>query len=176
MKKKTFLGSILLLFTISVFGFFTIGCKDSAAQEVVKGANVGQQLPENSFTALEGGSVTIPPKDGKIAVINLWATWCPPCREEMPELQRFYDKYRDNDRIKFYAINHNESMGTIKDFLAASKYSFPVLLDLEGLGVKMLATRGIPTTVVVDQKGIVVFRKIGPVTMQELETAVGGIK
>ena len=135
-------------------------------------ANVGNTLPAYSFERLEGGAVELPPKDGKIYVINLWATWCPPCRTEMPDLQAFYDKYKDSSNVGIYLINHAEQPNKIREFLRKGNFSMPVLLDPAGQGAKMLSTRALPTTVVVDASGKVLFRKVGAVTLSELERAV----
>ncbi len=150
------------------------GCLSGKAQEVAKGANVGQRPAANTFTSLDGNMVTLPLTDGGVSIINLWATWCPPCREEMPELEAFYQK--NKDKVKFFAVNIQEDAKTIKDFMSKNKYTFPVYLDPSGVSTGMLVTRGIPTTVVLDGKGVVVFRKIGPVTADELEKAVNSAK
>ncbi len=167
MVKKMF---FLILAALLVLGFTSL----AGAEEPASGANVGQRPVTNTFTALGGGEVTLPLSDGNITVINLWATWCPPCRDEMPELETFYQN--NKDKVKFYAINSGETTGKIEEFMTAHKYSLPVLLDKNGAGGKMLRTMGIPTTVVLDRKGVVVFRMPGAVTAQELETAVNSIK
>ena len=162
MKKIFFVLFACFLMTVSA------GCVSAA--EI--GAEVGNELAATEYVDMNGKAVTIPPKDGKVYVINLWATWCPPCRQEMPELQKFYNKYRNDPKVGIYLIDHAESKEDVQKFMKDSNYDMPVLLDARGNGVKMLLTRAIPTTVVIDRYGVVVFRKIGPVTLAELEDAI----
>ena len=174
----------VIILSIATISFFLLGCstgeekKISAASggssnvAISIGANVGERLPEKVFKTFDGKDILIPPKDGKVYVINVWATWCPPCRVEMPDFQLFYEKYKDSSSVGFYAINLAEDVNTVKNFLDANSYTFPILLDDKNESVKMLRTNGIPTTVVIDRDGVVVFRKIGPTTHAELEDAV----
>ncbi len=169
--KKIFLLTIFVAF-LSIM--ILTGCQNTSAN-VETGSNVGQRLEVVSLSDLNGSKITLP-VEGKISIINLWATWCPPCREEMPELQAFYNKYKNDSSIAIYLINHAESTQQIKDFMQKNNYDMPILTDDKNIGVKMLQTRGIPTTVVVDKKGIVVLKKVGPVSLQELEAAVAKVK
>lgn len=172
--KKIFLGLFLIL---TVFAF---GCSDkqsSVASSSAKiGAQVGEKLKENTFVTLDGQKINLPPKDGKVYVLNLWATWCPPCRAEMPELQAFYNKYKNDTSVGLYLINYAEDAKTINAFLKENNYSMPVVIDNTNVTGEMFMTRGIPTTVVLDKQGIVVFRKVGPVTLNELEEAINKVK
>lgn len=159
------------IFLILAACFVLIVCAAGASAAEI-GAEVSNELASSEFVDMDGKPVTIPPKDGKVYVINLWATWCPPCRAEMPELQKFYNKYKDNAKIGIYLIDHAESKADVQKFMKDNGYNMPVLLDAKGNGIKMLVTRAIPTTVVIDEYGTVLFRKIGTVTLAELEKAV----
>lgn len=136
------------------------------------GAKVGQKLPEATFEVLESDQQVVLPVKGKYTIINLWATWCPPCQEEMPEIQKFYEKYKSDDSIAFYSINLDESNQEIKSFFRKYKLSFPVLIDHDEKSLEMLSTDGIPTTVIVSPDGIVKFRRVGSITLDELEGAL----
>jgi thiol-disulfide isomerase/thioredoxin len=163
MKKLIFSLCLLLM---------AAGFAEPAAEAA---ANVGDKLAARSFELLGGGAATLPPQGKKACVINLWASWCPPCREEMPQLQAFYDKHRKDPEIGLYLVNYAETAEAVKEFMQKSSLSMPVLLDLRGEAAKMLYTSAIPTTVITDAEGRIIFRKVGAVTAAELEAAIAGL-
>lgn len=133
------------------------------------GVSVGKVLVPFALANLEGEKVQVG-SSGKVTVINFWATWCPPCREEMPELNRFSATHRNT--VAFYSVNLQESQGKVKDFMQQNGYTFPVLLDSDGAVGKTFRVAAIPTTLIMDNKGVIVFRKSGTVTMRELEEII----
>jgi len=140
---------------------------------VETGAVVGKALPSITLSDLAGKSVQVNGK-GKITVVNFWATWCPPCRQEMPDLNRFAAKHQND--VAFYAINIQESAGKVSDFMAQNNYTrMEVLLDKDGAVAKRFQVSGIPTTIVVDKNGVIRFRKAGGMTMSELEGIINGL-
>ncbi len=88
----------------------------------------------------------------KVVIINFWATWCPPCRLEMPQLQTLYERYQDQG-LQILAINVGEDEKTVRDFLSQRTLSFPVLLDREGLVAAQYRVEAFPTTVLLDAEG-----------------------
>ena len=159
---------ILSLFLVLLFAGFAGPAAEAAA-------NVGDKLAARRFELLDGGAVTLPLQGKKACVINLWASWCPPCLAEMPQLQTFYDKYENDPQIGLYLINHAEAAAAVKEFMRKNNFSMPVLLDLRGEAVEMLYTSAIPTTVITNADGRIVFRKVGAVTAAELEAAIAGL-
>jgi thiol-disulfide isomerase/thioredoxin len=155
--------------------FLALALVAAAGEAAFAAAEVGDRLVGRDFALLEGGAVNIPVQGKSACVINLWATWCPPCREEMPQLQVFYDKYKDNQKIAFYLINYAETAGEIRNFMRKNNFAMPTLLDPNGDAADMLYTAAIPTTVIVGADGKVIFRKVGAVTAAELEAALAGI-
>lgn len=138
-----------------------------------EGVTVGKTMPSFTLTALEGGSVTLAPSD-KVTVINFWATWCPPCRGEMPELDAFYRQ--NSDKVVFYTVNLGESAATVKSFIDKNHYSLPVLLDENNAVGELYRIQYIPTTLVIDKSGVIQFRTSGPVTKQQLESIVNRLQ
>lgn len=136
------------------------------------GVTVGKQAPGFTLPALDGKPVTLA-YQGKVTVINFWATWCPPCREEMPDLNKFAAAYSGS--VAFYAINVQESASKVSDFLRSYSYTMPVLLDGDGAIGRQFRVSAIPTTVIVDKNGIVKYRKAGGVTFNEIEEIVKGL-
>jgi thiol-disulfide isomerase/thioredoxin len=100
----------------------------------------------------DGRPVRLADFRGKPLIVNFWATWCPPCREEMPSMQRALDLL-SNDEIGLIAINVGEDADTISQFLANARLKLPVLLDETSGVVMRYPVRGLPTTFVVDAEG-----------------------
>lgn len=94
---------------------------------------------------------------GKITIVNLWATWCPPCVAEMPSLQKLYDKY--GDQLAFYFVS-NEKPETISRFLKAKNYNFPAYIPASNYP-KEFESNSLPTTYVLDQKGKIIMEEVG---------------
>ena len=113
----------------------------------------GDKMP-NINVEMNNGNMFELDKTDKPALINFWATWCPPCRMEMPGLQKLYEEY--GDKIDFVMINLGETKETINDFLSENKtYTFPIGYDLsENLGTKFSIV-GIPTTYIVGKDKII---------------------
>ncbi|HWR38711.1 MAG TPA: TlpA disulfide reductase family protein [Patescibacteria group bacterium] len=126
---------------------------------------------EFSLPAINGQTVTVS-YAGKLTVLNFWAVRCSYCREEMPEINNFASAYRA--RLQFYAIDLKEPADKVTGYLQENKFSLPVLLDGSGELGKQFAVKTIPTTIVIDSQGNIVFRKAGVMTQAELEGVVAG--
>ena len=136
------------------------------------GVTVGKTIPVFSASNLDGQNVQVG-LPGKPYVLNFWATWCPPCRDEFPEINQFANQHAAD--VQFYAIDLQESSGQVSEFLNRNGYNLPVLLDLDGSVARELRINAIPTTIVVDGQGVIRYRKTGGVTMSELENVVNGL-
>jgi len=99
---------------------------------------------------------------GKIVVVNFWATWCPPCRREMPSLQRLYNKTKEQN-VVILAVNVGEDGEKADDFLAniSPEITFSTLLDTNAQAMKDWKVQGLPSTFIVNKKGQVVYKAIG---------------
>jgi peroxiredoxin len=97
---------------------------------------------------------------GKYVVLNFWATWCPPCREEIPSMERMWKKVRDRN-IQLLAVNMGEDVDTIFEFLGSYPMSFPALLDKNGEIIESYPVRGLPTTYIINPQGMVTHRAVG---------------
>ena len=126
---------------------------------------VGDAPPQIIVNDANGQKVELLKFD-KVTVINFWATWCPPCRAELPGLAQFASN--NEGSVQFYGIDLQESPQVVEAFLAEQKLVLPVVYDRDGQVARMFAVRFIPTTIVTDAQGIIVFRKSGPVTAEEL--------
>lgn len=142
----------------------------SLAAEV--GVTVGKRLPEFVLGTPQGKEIKVA-AGGQPLVLNFWATWCPPCRQEMPELEKFSRQY--NGKVTFYAINIQESGDKITEFMTQNQYSMQVLADKDGVVARSFRVNAIPTTLVIDKQGIIKFRKAGTTTLAELEGVLNGL-
>lgn len=97
---------------------------------------------------------------GKVVIVNFWATWCPPCRYELPSMEKAYQILKQED-IVMLAIDVGEDTDTIFEFMADYPITFPVLLDFDGKVVKEYEVIGLPTTYIIDTQGVMRYRVIG---------------
>ncbi len=140
-----------------------------SANNANTGVMVGDRLPAFYVTNRDGEAFEISP-GAKPVVLNFWATWCPPCRAELPELANFARE--QEGAVQFYGINLKESPQAVEAFLEQQQIALPVAYDRNGEAAKLFAIRFIPTTIVADGQGIIKFRKSGTVTAAELIEAL----
>jgi thiol-disulfide isomerase/thioredoxin len=112
------------------------------------------------FLDTDGDRVGLSQFRGKTLFINLWATWCPPCRAEMPHISSLYDKVQDNDSIAFLMIALDDDFTKSKKFVEKKGFSFPIIHAAYGLNPS-LQSQAIPTTLVVSPEGEIVFYQEG---------------
>ena len=108
---------------------------------------------------IDGNIVTMSDYEGKVIFINFWATWCGPCVGEMPEIQKFYDKFKDNDNVVFLIVS-NEKPEVVKKFIEKKNYTFPVYSARSQIPQK-LSSRSIPTSFLISKNGGIVLSKKG---------------
>ncbi len=136
--------------------------------------------PELVLEDMDDDAVDLASLRGNVVVINFWATWCPPCRREMPSLERMHQAIGAQG-VSVLAVNVGEDFETVFGFLGAVDPSptFPVLFDRDGDALQRWGVRGLPTTYIVDPAGRVVARAIGgrefdhPELMQRLSALAG---
>ncbi len=141
-------------------------------EEIKVGLDIGNKAPDFELQTLSGDEVKLSDFQGKRVMINFWATWCPPCRAEMPDMEKFY---QDKD-IEVLAVNLTESENSLKDVEEFSNefgLTFPILLDTELVAATLYAIKPIPATYMVDSNGIIQYRAFGPLNydlmVQEFE-------
>ena len=123
---------------------------------------VDEELKAPSFALkdLSGKEVKLEDYRGKLIFLNFWATWCPPCRQEMPSMERLYTEFKDRG-LTMLAVDLREGTGKVKAFKEDFKLSFPILLDSDGRVGLMYGVRSIPTTYLIDQEGNVIGGALG---------------
>ncbi|MCP3667254.1 MAG: redoxin domain-containing protein [Gammaproteobacteria bacterium] len=116
--------------------------------------------PDFVLTDVDGNQHQLSDYRGQVLIINFWATWCPPCRAEMPSMQRAWEQL-EKEGILMLGINVGEDEDTIFLFSADYPVEFPLLMDSDSRVINQWPVRGLPTTFVVDIQGKIVYRAIG---------------
>lgn len=149
------------------------GDESSAAKPVDSAAAVqvasSTQGPEFSLQGIDGKVHQLSDYRGKWVVVNYWATWCPPCLEEIPELVDFHERHKDTDAVVLGVNYEDKGRAELSDFSNEYLISYPVLLGEPGSGKNIGTIPGLPTTYVVSPSGEVMARQVGPLTAQMLD-------
>lgn len=125
-------------------------------------------LDDFAVQALGGASTRMSAQKGKIVLLNFWATWCPPCRAEMPAIEKLWDKNKGK-AFTVMGVSVGEDLGTVKDFIAREKYSYPIFVDPSGALGSAFGARSIPTTYVIDKTGSAIAGKVGGASYDSAE-------
>ena len=127
---------------------------------------VGSLAPDFGSTSINGERVTLSEYLGRPVMINFWATWCTPCRYEMPLFEGYYEKYKKD--LVILAVNLQQSDTDITTFTNELRLTFPILLDAEGSVNKLYKVQGLPTTYFLDREGRVRAVHIGSMVESQL--------
>ena len=154
MKKA--LPAILTIILAS--GLLITGCTTESGNPAT--ATVGQVAPDFTLQNLDGKSVSLSDFRGTPVLLNFWATWCGPCRFEMPFLQEIYDEQSERGFV-LLTVNIAESPTKVADFMTELDLSLPVLLDARSEISKVYGITAIPTSFLIDKDGVIQKRIIG---------------
>lgn len=146
--------------------------QQTAAPEPETGNEVGSKMPEYSAMWLDGSKFELAKHRDKVVLLNVWATWCGPCRYEIPELQEIHEKHAPRG-FEVIGVSVDESgVDAVKEFVKEQKkMSYPVALDAEGKIANILQTSVLPTTVLIDRNGRIVWKKYGAIMPNDEELA-----
>jgi peroxiredoxin len=167
--SKKWLGIALMIVLIGLAAFnlyedrkkvTDIGETGIAVSNDKNGIPVGEKAPDFQVETMDGEKVKLSDYRGKKVFLNFWATWCPPCKAEMPYMQSFYEEKPEN--VEVLAVNLEESASKAKDFADQYGLTFPVLLDHSGAVAEVYDIYTIPTTYVLNEDGTVHQKIIGP--------------
>lgn len=148
----------LLLISILLIAALGMGNKNIKGEKAM--VDVKQLAPDIKFTDLAGNPVLLSSFKGKVIFLNFWATWCPPCRGEMPSLEKLHEKMKGKAFV-ILAISIGENKLKVANFIKENKYSFPVYLDTDNQAADVYKVSGIPTNFLIDKDGYVMFRESG---------------
>jgi len=123
---------------------------------------VGLPAPDFTFPGLDGKKVSLSDYRGKVVFVNIWATWCPPCVEEMPSMQKLYQKLKGED-FEILAVSiDSKGAKIVAPFMKKYKLTFPALMDSLGTIKRIYKTTGVPESYIIDKDGILAKKVIGP--------------
>ena len=147
---------VLLLLLVFAYGFLTRQPVDDSAPRI------GQPLADFTLPDLRGQPVQLAALRGKVVFINVWATWCPPCVEEMPTIQQLYERLHGRG-LEVLAVSL-DALGAqvVGPFMQNYRLTFPTLLDTKNLVQRLYHTTGVPESFIVDKRGILVDKVVGP--------------
>lgn len=136
----------------------------------VSGApQVGQEAPDLVFKSYEGKNYKLSDLRGKVVILNFWASWCPPCREEIPSMDAVYKELK-NKGLVIVAVSINQGgKKDIDQFKRELPFSFPVALDPEAKAAKTYRVTSIPTTFIIDRQGKIADKGVGAVDWSSLK-------
>ena len=146
-------------------GSSTIGLKGS---ELAPAPEIGRLAPDFTLVDLEGNPVTLSDFRGKTVFINFWATWCPPCRAEMPEIEAVYQKYKDKG-VVVIGVDILEPEDVVRQFVEQGGYSWTFVLDTSGEVAGNYRITAIPTSFFIDREGIIQAVNISAITKRAME-------
>ena len=162
-SRNTWRGLIVLLLTLGVI-WIAISRVPAEAAAVRHDRpplpRSGYPAPDFTLETLEGKTVTLSDLHGEVVLINFWATWCPPCRAEMPAIQKVYEEYRDQG-FTVLAVNQRENPGRVVAFMDELGLTFPVPMDRDGRVFERYRVNALPSTFFVDRAGIIQDVTIG---------------
>ena len=121
-----------------------------------------KKAPDFFLKDLSGKEVEIRQFKGKVVFLNFWATWCGPCKEEMPSLEFLHRQFKEKNFVLVTISVDYEGIKPVQEFMSKQQYTFPVLLDPQGETLDLFEVKGIPTTFLIDKKGKMAGKAIGP--------------
>ncbi|BDH60861.1 thiol:disulfide interchange protein tlpA [Lysinibacillus sp. PLM2] len=187
--KKSMIGVVVVLALIAIMLGGYIKNQIEASEEVaeqskIKGYEVdlvnaefgikkGQMAPDFTLETITGETISLSQLKGKKVLLNFWATWCPPCKEEMPDLQNYYERYAKEENVEIVAVNLTYSQNSIKDVqLFADSYdlTFPIpLLHEEAFSKEKYQVLTIPSSFMIDTEGRIQKQIIGPLKEETIQ-------
>lgn len=135
------------------------------SSETETGLKQGNVPPDFELTTLTGDVVRLSDYKGKKVILNFWATWCPPCKEEMPHMEKYYQKNKDTENIEIIAVNMTtaERPESVREFVDAYELTFPIPLDKTGEVMDTYKIGQLPMTYMINTDGTIAHQISGPI-------------
>jgi peroxiredoxin len=192
---KKLLAVLLIALSVTVFSIYTINKYDSSsskADSTVKNTdnkndtNQNDTAPQSTeinsnliktkaidfkLKDLNGNELSLSDLKGKKVFLNFWATWCPPCKAEMPEIEKLYQETKDSDLV-IVAVEIGEPLDTVKSFINSNKYNFKVLIDPDQSVATKYNITSIPTSYFIDTEGNIVSKHVGGMNIDQMKVYI----
>lgn len=160
------MGVGIFLIIFSLVAYFR-----SSRSTGIQPPQLNQSMSDFELSNLENSWVSLSDYRGKVVLINTWATWCPPCRAEMPDLNAFYNQYKDRG-YEVLAINAGEAPKLARDFAAEYSLDFTVLVDPDYRVMDAMKINTFPTSIIIDRNGIIRDIRVGVHTPETLANSI----
>lgn len=179
MIHSTFKGKIFLTLTISIALLFA-ACSNSNSQSKSAASSATEasdsrelkDAPNFTLNDMGGEPFTLSEHEGKVIVLNVWATWCPPCRKEIPDFIEIQEEMRDEDVLFVGVSVDREGWEVVRPFAEEYDINYPLVVDNGTIQKKYGPFRGIPTTFIINKKGKVEYVAPGMVNRKVLQPAL----
>jgi len=145
--------------------------RTQATSDARVGIRRGQLAPNFEATDLNGARVLLSDLQGKVVLVNFYASWCTACRKELPAFQRIWEKYRDQG-FEIVGVNNGESKGTATNYLRGNGAEFNAVLDPDQTIVNAYKVRGMPVSVLLDRNGAVLYYNPGELAEADADQLV----
>jgi thiol-disulfide isomerase/thioredoxin len=141
------------------------------AEEIKPASALGEKAVDFQLDSMGENQVRLSDSLGKPLIINFWTTWCPPCKKEMPEIQRFYEDYKNEVDVFAMNITSNEvNISDVEKYVTTGGFTFPILFDTDGI-FRFYEVLNMPTTFFIDEDGVIVGRHTGELDYEKLVEA-----
>jgi cytochrome c biogenesis protein CcmG, thiol:disulfide interchange protein DsbE len=171
---KTTLGVGLILIGLAAF-LILLGNKNTESQQPVSMSvipvEVNYPAPELSLQNVNGDTESLAGYRDKVVLVNNWATWCPPCKAEIPTLEAYY-KAHSMDGFVIIGIESGEPQNEVLEFVQGSKITYPIWIDLESAAMNAFHNASLPSSYVIDRNGTVRLAWVGEISREMLEKHV----
>jgi cytochrome c biogenesis protein CcmG/thiol:disulfide interchange protein DsbE len=160
-------ASAVALLVLGLLGYALVSRPNSALQ-------VGSPVPGFQLTALDGSQVDLDSQRGRVVVLNFFASWCNPCREEAADLESTWREYQDQD-VQFWGIAYKDADSRAQAFLDEFGVTYPSVVEPGNRTARAYGVTGVPETFIVDEQGLLVRHFIGGVTQAQLKQVLNSL-
>ena len=151
--------------------------RTSVDSNIETGLKQGELPPDFELTTITGETFNLSDYKGKKVILNFWTSWCPPCKEEMPHMEKYYQKNKVSQNVEIIAVNMTTSdrVNAVEKFVNAYELTFPIPLDKDGNVMKAYEIIYLPETYILNSDGIIAHHIRGPVNEKLLNELMSDI-
>ncbi len=155
-------GKGVILVAILVTGLLVLFLVVKKEETQKQAAIVGLEAPELVVSDPSGKAFTLAELRGSVVFVNFWASWCQPCRDEMPSIQALYNQFRNDRLFRMVTVLYRDEYPKASAYLQSSSFDLPVYIDADGRSARSYGVTGVPETCIIDKKGVLKEKVIGP--------------